>query len=208
MRGRPIDVRDGVGVVDVLGNSFASLLYLRGDRRSGEVHGLLVEPLEPFTRLLARGRYVVTVSAPKWSETVVVDPGKRGVRSWYLPLDGDAIITTGPWPPPDGTTVAAYRGRIANGVRPAAVTISPAGGEVRYLLDGHHKLAAYAAERVRPLLIGLTRQEPTPLPRDLFVDVLPGHLRESFRHTLGDWWDGGPPPDGRGRPPGGEGTFC
>jgi len=31
------------------------------------------------------------------------------------------------------------------GVRPAAVAIGPAGRDVRYLLDGHHELAAYEA---------------------------------------------------------------
>ncbi len=41
--------------------------------------------------------------------------------------------------------VAAYRRRIAEGVRPAAVAIGPAGRDVRYLLDGHHELATYEA---------------------------------------------------------------
>lgn len=245
MDGQPIDVRTGGGVVELLGNDFASVLYLRGeparlhaydcrgsvaqlaarstwetvrpdeldalrdwltdpglrvDRRSGAVSGLRIESLEPFTRLLARGRYAVTATAPAWAETVVVDPGEHGVASWYWPVQGDAIVTTGPWPPPDQATVAAYRRRIAEGSRPAAVAIGPAGREVRYLLDGHHKLAAYQAERVRPLIIELIPEEPAPLPRDLFAGLLPAHVRERFRHTFGDWRHGGPPPDGLNAP--------
>ncbi|MBE1485321.1 hypothetical protein [Plantactinospora soyae] len=245
MDGRPIEVRVGAGVVELLGNDFASLLYLRGeparlhaydcrgsvaqlaarstwetvrpdeldalrdwladpglrvDRRSGAVRGLLVEPLEPFTRLLAPGRYVVSATAAPWAETVVVDPGEHGVRSWYWPVEGAAIVPTSPWPPPDRATVAAYRDRIAKGVRPAAVAIGPAGRDVRYLLDGHHKLAAYQAERVRPLIIELAPEAVSPLPRELFAGLLPEHVRERFSHTFDDWRHGGPPPDGLNQP--------
>ncbi|GAA3750991.1 hypothetical protein GCM10022225_39200 [Plantactinospora mayteni] len=137
MDGKPIEVRSGAGVVELLGNGFASVLYLRGkparlaaydchgsvgqlaarstwqtvrpeeldalrdwladpgprvNRRTGEVRGLRTEALEPFSRLLARGRYVVTATAPKWTETVVVDPGTSGLDAWYFPTQGDAIV--------------------------------------------------------------------------------------------------------------------
>jgi hypothetical protein len=238
---KSIDVHGGACVVELLGNGFASVLYLRGepaclhaydcggslaqlaarstwktirpaelevlrdwladpglhrDRRHGGVRGLRVEVLEPFTRLLASGRYVVTATMPSWGETAIVDLSGSAVASWYWPSDGAAIVTTGPWPPPDRETVDRYRRLIATGVRPAAITICANGADARYLLDGHHKLAAYQAERVRPLLIEFSPVQPVPLPRELFAALLPEPVRYQFRHALSSWRYSGPPPDG------------
>jgi hypothetical protein len=37
-------------------------------------------------------------------------------------------------------------------------------------------------------------------PRDLFASLLPEHVGGHFRNRLGDWWHGGPPPDGLHEP--------
>jgi hypothetical protein len=236
-----VEVPDGLGVVEVLGNDFASVLYLRGeparlhtydcegsvgqlaaragwggsrpgeldalrdwlaepglrvDRRTREVSGPLLPGLQPFLRLLCRGRYRVSAYAVPWRELRVAGLAGRDVFPWYFPLDGDPLVATGGWPPPDGETVRAYRHRIAKGGRPAAVVVSPPGGSVRYLLDGHHKLAAYRAERVPAVLVEITPAQPVPLPRKVFAALLEESHRDRFARTLADWRWFGPPPDG------------
>jgi hypothetical protein len=233
-----VEVADGLGVVEVLGNDFASVLYLRGepawlhaadcqgsvgqlagwagsrpgeldalrdwlaepglrvDRRSGDVRGPLLPALQPFLRLLTWGRYRVSAYTLPWRELWVADFAGRDVFPWYWPVQGDALVATGGWPPPDAATVHAYRQRIAKGTRPAAVVVSPPGGSVGYLLDGHHKLAAYGAQRVPALLIEITPARPVPLPRKVFAAILQESHREQFARALEDWRWFGPPPDG------------
>ena len=248
-----VDVSDGLGVIEVLGNDSASVLYLSGApvwvhaydchgsvgelaaragaagwdaprpaelsalrdwlaepglmvERGGRgrwpvdrVHGPLIEPLLPLLRLFNRGRYLV--SARTMSPTVTVfDRVEADWFGWYPdPHDEDEyILATDRWPPPGLGTIEEHRARIARGIRPALVTTGPPGGAGRYLLDGHHKLAAYRKARVRPLVIDIVPAEPRPLPKALFADLLPATARGEFSQALNGWQWGGPPPDGPG----------
>jgi hypothetical protein len=150
------------------------------------------EPLEPLLRLLARGRYTLTLSRPGWRELPVLDPAPDGVRGWYWPLQGDALIVTDRWPPRDPAAVDGYLARISRGERPAAVTVRAHGGGPRYLIDGHHKLAAYRRAGTRPLLVEITPERPTPLRRAEFAAVVPPNVVP----PPDDWRFFGPPPEG------------
>jgi hypothetical protein len=100
-------------------------------------------PLRPFLRLLAPGRYAIyaEVSAVQLIDVQVGDAPFDGYASPRL------LLTTDSWPPVDQHTVSRYRQRIAAGARPAAIVLSAhADSHAMYLLDGHHKLAAYVAE--------------------------------------------------------------
>ncbi|MFJ6785120.1 hypothetical protein [Streptomyces yangpuensis] len=223
MTGRPspprpsvcVDVPDGHGVIEVVGDEGGSLLLLAGDpavleandgcgsmgwlaARAGAggpgtsevkyltewlgVPGLVPDPrtgraeppdpecLRPLLSLLAPGRYVVSAGlAPH--HVRVVHPRARRLESWYAEEDL-ALVTTDAWPPRDHRAVRAYADRIragsaAGGALPALVALFPtAGSTVGYLLDGHHKLAAYERAGARPLVIGLTPQEPRPFRHD------------------------------------------
>ncbi|MET7417655.1 hypothetical protein [Dactylosporangium sp. NPDC005555] len=251
-----VDVTDGLGVVEVLGNDAASVLYLSGTpvwvhaydchgsvgelaARAGDagwdasrpaglsalrdwlaepgllvergrrgrwpvdrVHGLRIEPLLPLLRLFCSGRYLV--SARTMSPTVTVfDRVDADWFGWYPGYgsgfdDEEYILATDRWPPPGLGTVEEHRARIARGIRPALVAAGPPGGAGRYLLDGHHKLAAYRKARVRPLVIDIVPAVARPLPKALFADLLPAPARGEFRHALRDWESDGPPPDGHG----------
>lgn len=155
-----------------------------------------VEPLRPLLRLLAPGRYTIAISSPGWRELPVLDPAPGATRGWYWPAQGDALIVTAPWPPRDTGTVDRYLARIAAGDRPAAVTVRSPGGGPRYLLDGHHKLAAYRRAGMRPLLLEITPERPMPLPRAEFAALVPAAVRGEFTRPLEDWPMFGPPPDG------------
>ncbi|MEV4509448.1 hypothetical protein AB0K00_10875 [Dactylosporangium sp. NPDC049525] len=246
-----VDVADGLGVVEVLGNAMASVLYLsgapvwvhaydchgsvgelaaragnagwdaprpaelsalrdwlsepglrverarRGPAPADRVHGLRAEPLLPLLRLFCNGRYLV--SARTMSPKVTVfDRVEADWFGWYPGYrdEDDSILATDRWPPPGMGTIEEHWARIAKGIRPALVAVGPPGGAGRYLLDGHHKLAAYRKARVRPLVIDIVPAEPRPLPKALFADLLPERARGEFSQALDGWhWDG-PPPDG------------
>lgn len=102
---------------------------------------------------------------------------------WYWPAQGQALVVTDRWPPHDRATVDAYASRISGGARPAAVTVRPPGGGPRYLIDGHHKLAAYRRTGVAPLLVEITREQAVPLRREEFAAIAP----PGFARAVADW---------------------
>ncbi|MER7734589.1 hypothetical protein ABTX80_27220 [Streptomyces erythrochromogenes] len=205
-----VDVPDGDGVIEVVGDERGSLLLLAGDPavleagdgcgslgrlavRAGtggpglaEVKyltewlgapGVLPDPrtgqapppdpecLRPLLSLFAPGRYVMTAGlAP--CDLRVVHPRARQVHGRYGEEEL-ALVTTDAWPPRDHRAVRAYGERIrAGGALPALVALFPtAGSGVGYLLDGHHKLAAYEREGVDPLVVRLFPQEPRTVRR-------------------------------------------
>src|SRR6185312_10423485 len=104
--------------------------------------------LGPLLRLLRPGRYVMTAYIPARPPHTVA----KGVTHWYDVAE-TALIPTDSWPPPDRDTVRRYQAHIESGRRfqPALVELSPLPtSPIGYLLDGHHKLAAYQQARRRP----------------------------------------------------------
>lgn len=115
------------------------------------------ERLRPLLRLLRPGRYVMTTYVPDQRPHVV----DRHTAHWYD--DGEsALIPTDHWPPPDHVTVRHHRTRIENKrSRPAVIELSPSPSSgIGYVLDGHHKLAAYQELNLSPLLIRLAPERP------------------------------------------------
>jgi hypothetical protein len=155
-----------------------------------------VEPLRPLLRLLAPGRYTIALDSPAWRELPVLDPVPEQIRGWYRPTQGDALVVTDRWPPRDQAAVTDYLARITGGARPAAVAVRAPGGGPRYLVDGHHKLAAYRRAEKRPLLIEITPEQPMPLPRAEFAALAAAQPGNAFARPLDDWHMFGPPPDG------------
>lgn len=140
------------------------------------------EVLRPLLQLMAAGQYEVRASAWWCQETDGCDDGVQ----WCYP-DVPMLVTTEPWPPPDEKTILLYRNRIADGERPAAVVVRPHrhNAYTLYLIDGHHKVAAYQAERVPPLLIEIIPQRPRPLTRERFRQLL--RDPEPFAQLLQYW---------------------
>ncbi|MFJ3516941.1 MULTISPECIES: hypothetical protein [unclassified Streptomyces] len=134
--------------------------------------------LRPLLSLLSPGRYVMAAEvAPHHLH--VVHPRAHQVDHRYADEDL-ALLTTDFWPPRDHSAVRRYRERIrTGGVRPALVALFPtAPSRVGYLLDGHHKLAAYQQAGVRPLVIRLAPQTLRPFRSG---DV--GRARAAFTGT-------------------------
>ncbi|MGW1871618.1 hypothetical protein ACWCPS_39680 [Streptomyces mauvecolor] len=136
------------------------------DLRTGRIEPPDPECLRPLLSLLAPGRYVMKAEAAP-DHLRVVHPRPLQVHSWYADEDL-ALVTTDAWPPRDHRAVRGYRDRIrAGSALPALVALFPTPHScVGYLLDGHHKLAAYEQTGTRPLIIRLTPQAPRPLQSD------------------------------------------
>lgn len=123
-----------------------------------------VELARPILGLLQPGYYGARV----WHDANVhIEPFSENGTAWWYPdepigTEGTAIIPTDAWPPEDSETLAAYSESIEDGERPLAVTLrsEPPGDEedcAAFLLDGHHKLAAYRRTGVRPHFLDIAR---------------------------------------------------
>lgn len=223
------DVPQGQGVIEVIGDSDASMLLLAAEavsicgfvgsgsfqflasRAGGGVVGAaevkalvewladpglknetaLLDPdcLSPLLKLLSSGRYTLATRILR-EPFVVVDR----TTLWYDEVT--ALVPTDSWPPPDSAQVWHYRARIGGRCRgrrrhrPAVVALGPTrGSQVWYLLDGHHKLAAYLAEGVAPLVIQLAPCRPVP-PRPADLARVEAALETAFTAP------GGPPRGG------------
>ena len=207
-----VDVVDGDGMIEMVGDDMASMLLLAGEpallqgdtagyswlfaragtQGSAEVKSL-VEPaagpaypdtpdgpvgpddpagglpdpqralLRPLLPLLRPGRYLVTVRSSSSVYRVGFD--RPGDHVWHFdpyegPLEDVALVATDTWPPRDRARVAHYRELIARGRRPALVALFPPDGFTGYLLDGHHKLAAYGPADPPPRVVAVTPMRP------------------------------------------------
>jgi hypothetical protein len=120
--------------------------------------------------------------------------------AWWYDHEGLVLVPTDSWPPRDGATVRRYRERIElDGARPAVITLSPQpDSEIAYVLDGHHKLAAYRQAELDPLVIRLAperpfrpRHEDVHRVHDVFVASAPYPLGDLSRQAFeaGSWAD-------------------
>ncbi|KAA9165874.1 hypothetical protein FPZ12_004540 [Amycolatopsis acidicola] len=98
---------------------------------TGQIRFPLRETLRPLLASLVRGGYELNGPAPLYDES--------------------RLVATRSWPAADDGRVAYYRRAVRSGLRPVAVVLcGPAGERV---LDGHHKIVAYQAERLAPMVI-------------------------------------------------------
>jgi hypothetical protein len=229
-----VDVIDGAGVVEVVGDCEASMLLLfgavtalGGDNSCGSVNMLaaragpdaissaevkavvewLAEPglildagmgvgtppsaerLRPLLRLLRTGRYVMTAYVPQRPFRVA----GLLAEHWY-DADELMLVPTDTWPPVDHVIVRRYQTQIEHGrSRPLIVELSPTMDcGIGYVLDGHHKLAAYQQAgrsqtilRIAPERPFRPRQEEIDRAADVFAAAAWPALVENDRRDVG-----------------------
>jgi hypothetical protein len=138
---------------------------LRTVGRSGFAEPPDPRRLHPLLDLLAPGRYRLTAHVPH--TVLVVDPAER--VTWWCDGDAEVVLVL-----TDRVRSAAavnrFRRQIGTGgAWPAVIALfaSP-DAEIGYLLDGHHKLAAYRQIGNNPMLISIRPEVPyRPRPDDL-----------------------------------------
>ncbi|GAA1984869.1 hypothetical protein [Amycolatopsis minnesotensis] len=134
---------------------------------TGQLRRPLSATLAPLLGLLANGTYELTgpeklAEADPW---YVLAPEPDQPHWLYEERDDRYLVPTESWPPADTDRIGYYRAAIRTGHRPAAVLLHVA-SERRYsgyLLDGHHKIAAYEAEEVLPTVVRIARVDPPAL---------------------------------------------
>ena len=133
----------------------------------------LAADLRPVLDLLADGDYELSGPEPITADRWFVAEEAPGVFGADYPLELDYLVPTQAWPVADWGTVARYRKLIAHGHRPVVLALraddSPYSG---FVLDGHHKLAAYLQLREPPVLVRIARVDA---PR-----VTAAEVREHF----------------------------
>ncbi|SDL31555.1 hypothetical protein SAMN05216298_3372 [Glycomyces sambucus] len=123
-----------------------------------------VELAGPILRLLESGAYGVR----RWPDANVhIEPFGENRSAWWYPYEaigteGTAVIPTDNWPPPNVAMVDLYADAIRRGERPLAVLLrsEPPGDEqdcAAFLIDGHHKLAAYRRTGTDPHFLDIAR---------------------------------------------------
>ncbi|NUQ90233.1 MAG: hypothetical protein HOQ43_17440 [Glycomyces artemisiae] len=135
----------------------ASLRDMRERLRGPDRDADPVDLAAPILKLLAPGAYGVR----RWPDANVhIEPFGENRSAWWYPYEpigteGTAVIPTDAWPPPGEDTIAVYAEAIERGERPLAVLLrsEPPGDEqdcAAFLIDGHHKLAAYRRTGTAP----------------------------------------------------------
>lgn len=146
--------------------------------------GIPREALRPLLDMMPGGRYRIGRVELAYSPLLLAHEGTKvpngrfysvsgNLVHWY---DGDPIGPEGPflvptqrWPPPADRTVSHYKTMIRTGQRPLAVLLAPPdsgrglGFDIAYVLDGHHKLAAYADQGVAPHCLVIKPREISPM---------------------------------------------
>jgi uncharacterized protein (TIGR02996 family) len=128
----------------------------------GEVDGgrPLAEQVAPLLALFAPGIYCLgyTPSAAiDGVATLEYSGGSSADRELvgYYPADQHNLVCTQTRESLDEERVAFYREQIRAERRPIVLTASAEGAWCEFVIDGHHKLAAYHREQVRPSVFGI-----------------------------------------------------
>ncbi|WAL67039.1 hypothetical protein ORV05_04405 [Amycolatopsis cynarae] len=135
-----VTVSDGTGLIETGETQGKTLRIpaltesLRIALATGQLRRPLGETLGPLLRLLSSGHYELAGPEPLFD-------------------DRRLVATGGDWPRAEDGRVAYYRRAIRSGLRPVAVLLRPGGRARDLVLDGHHKIVAYQAERLAPSVV-------------------------------------------------------
>ena len=83
----------------------------------------------------------------------------------FYPIDLTLVLTL-PSTELDNERVSHFEATITSGVRPVIVAASAQDSWCAYVIDGHHKFAAYSRLNIRPTVLTVSRCEPPKLPCD------------------------------------------
>ena len=140
----------------------------------------LAEQIEPLLALFAPGTYGLSYTPSAAVESVATfdHPGRPSADDefgGYYPFDRN-LVGTQPRASLNEGRVDYYREQIRGGLRPIVLTASAERAWCEFVIDGHHKLAAYNREQVRPAVLGIVRWQAPGISLDEGLGWLPrGH---------------------------------
>jgi uncharacterized protein (TIGR02996 family) len=152
----------------------------------------LAEQIEPLLALFAPGMYSISYTPSAVAETVGTLEYSRQASAnrelvEYYPSGMRNLVCTQTRESLNEERVAFYGKRIRSQQRPIVLTTSAAGAWCEFVIDGHHKLAAYNRQRVRPSILGIVRWNAPAIGREEGLRFLPrGHRGiEEYRRLKG-----------------------
>jgi uncharacterized protein (TIGR02996 family) len=139
----------------------------------------LAEPLGPLLALFASGTYRLGYTPSATVESVATPERLDRARAdreliEYYPGDQRNLVYTQPGESLDESRVAFFRERIRAGRRPVVLTAAAECAWCEFVIDGHHKLAAYARERVKPAVLAIVHEDAPEISLKEGLGWLPG----------------------------------
>jgi uncharacterized protein (TIGR02996 family) len=141
----------------------------------------LADQLAPLLVLFTTGTYCLqyTPSVAVKSATTLEYSARSAAEQElivYYPADHHHLVCTQMRESLDEGRVAYFCKQIRAGRRPIVLTTSAEGAWCEFVIDGHHKLAAYDREGMRPTVLGIVRWQAPGIGLDEGLGWLPsGH---------------------------------
>lgn len=146
-------------------------------------HRPLGEQIAPLVATLAAGTYWLQYTPSAVIGSYEVHNGALRTLQEYYPLNDRQLVCTQPHDALHEGRVSFHRGQIAAGRRPVVLTVAPEGSWCEFVIDGHHKLEAYARASVKPTILNIVRWSAPGLSLEEGVAIVPagnrghGHYR-------------------------------
>ena len=111
-----------------------------------------------ITQLLTNGNYELHYCEFSWELNILPAIEKCNNKTFYDVYGGmNEITATQTYSNKD--TIDKYKGKIKSGLRPVPVLIKIKDSCATYIIDGHHKLAAYKETKVNPKALIISKLE-------------------------------------------------
>ncbi len=139
----------------------------------------LADQLGPLLALLAPGTYSLayTPSAAAIDNAATLEhPGRASAREeldQYYPAYQRSLIGTQASESLNEEQVTYFQGMIRDGLRPIVLTISAEGSWCEFVIDGHHKLAAYRRVHTEPTILSIVRVQAPEISLNEGLEWLP-----------------------------------
>lgn len=144
----------------------------------------LGEQLHLFLRLLASGDYRLEDTTFEFSDSRQCDANwdEDADYDLFYPFDTTLVLTR-PTSTLNTDQIEHFERLIGSGRQPVALAVTVEEAYCAYVVDGHHKLAAYQRLEKEPRVITAYRLSAPPLEQDTFSTYFsPGHpLASHFR---------------------------
>jgi uncharacterized protein (TIGR02996 family) len=174
------------------GADYAQLLaeFVEGGADGGRP---LADQIGPLLAVFSPGAYCLGYTPSTAVESVTtLEYSARSSASrelvQYYPSNQRHLVCTQTYQSLDDKRVTFFREQIRAGRRPIVLTASTEGAWCEFVIDGHHKLAAYDLERKRPTILGIVRWQAPGISLNEGLGWLPrGHPGvKEYRRMKGD----------------------